>query len=86
MLPSVVLIKSSAHSNVAAEGGAGGSRAPPNNDIGGGRGGGLMQPLLTKRQYNCYSSPARSLAYIRTVMNLYNDIQKSLDPLKSRKV
>ena len=39
-------------------GGLGGLEPPPNNDIGG------PQPLLTKRQYNCYSSPARSLAYI----------------------
>ena len=39
-------------------GGLGGVSSPPNNDIGGGL------SLLTKRPYNCYSSPARSLAYI----------------------
>ena len=43
----------------AEEGGGGGGS---NNKMGGGGGG--AQPLLTKQQYNCYSSPARSLAYI----------------------
>ena len=47
--------------SVAAEGGGGGgggwgvsSPPPPNNDTEG------AQPLLTKQQYNCYSSSARS--------------------------
>ena len=52
------------HSGGGSGGGGGGGggwgvSSPPNNDIGG------AQPLLTKRQYNCYSLPARWLAYIQ---------------------
>ena len=49
---------------VAAEGGGGGGGGGglggPNNDIEGGS----APPNQFKQQYNCYSSPARSLAYI----------------------
>ena len=62
---------------MAAVGGLGGVSSPPNNDIGGGGGGGGAQPPNQTTVQLLFF--ACEIARVYTVINLYYDIQKSLD-------